>query len=148
MRLPCQQKSKPAQPFSKPDLVCGDGAVGVWAVGTKAAGILCARVINDGGNDLYLVKGEGSVHAVVSGLAPSAPYNFLVRTKKDLLFSVGGDTDVEGDLLIDLSATMSPRIMTRLRQDNKISFLPGEKGSDQAIITFPLKGSGAALEFF
>lgn len=132
----------------QPDLDCGDGPEGAWSAGTNAAGTICARVTNDAGNALYLIKGEDYLHARVSGLTPNAPYNFLVRTKKDLLFGVSGDADMKGDLLIDLSTSMSPRIMSRLRRDRKLSFLPGEKGSLQDVIYFPLKGSGDALEMF
>lgn len=133
---------------AQPDLDCGNSPAGVWSASTNVAGMLCARVTNDAGNDLYIIKGEDYFHARVSGLTPNAPYNFVVRTKKDLLFSVSGDTDIKGDLLMDLSAGMSPRIMARLRGDNKLSFLPGEKGSQQDVIYFSLKGSGDALEMF
>lgn len=136
------------QAVAHSDLECGNGPIGVWSVGTNAAGTICARVTNDAGNDLFLMKGEDYFHARLSGLTPNTPYSFLARTKKDMLFSVSGNADIKGDLLMDLSTTISPRILGRLRSDNKLAFLPEEKGSPQVPLYFPLKGSGDALDIF
>ena len=132
----------------KAKLDCGDGPLGVWSVGTPATGVTCARVTNKSGNELSILKGEDYVHAQVSGLSPNAPYSFLVRTKKDLLFRVAGEADIKGNLLMDLSASISPRVMDRLLRDKVLSFLPRDKGSHQDVIRFPLKGSGKALKLF
>ena len=136
------------QVATQPVLDCGNSEIGVWSVGTNAEGTTCARATNDAGNDLRLIKGEDYFHARLSGLTPDTPYSFLARTKKDMLFSVSGNADIKGDLLVDLSATISPRIMDRLRSDNKLSFLPEGKSSPQGALYFPLKGSGDALDLF
>ena len=137
-----------SQVIAQPDLDCGDGPVGVWSFGTNAPGTTCARVINDAGHGFHLIKGDDDVQARLSGLNPNTPYSFLARTKKDMLFSVSGAADMKGDLVMDLSTVISPRIMKRLRGDSKLSFLPEGKDNHHEPIIFPLKGSGDALDLF